>query len=380
VSTLDPLGRSSLPALDGLRAIAVFLVIGLHLGYSRIPGYLGVLGFFVLSGFLITWLLAREFDTTGAISIRNFYCRRMLRIFPAFYCYLAVFVIYATVNAIPIAASAVASAFFYVSDYSVVFHVPNSFGLAHTWSLSVEEQFYLMWPWILRWQAGHPKRLARGLLCAIVLVQLWRPFLLYVWKAPVAYVLAAFDTQCDALLAGCLLAVLLKMKPASPIWRRLSHSVISPLAPLAALGGSFYLVWRWRALGLSIGGAVAPYAFAILILQLILLSDRAPWSWLNWPVLRYLGRISYPLYLYHLVTMRLGLTLTKAYPLPIQIAAGLAITIATASLSYFVVEKPFLRWKRRVASPSPAPNVLARSASASLVSSSILTAGTRNSG
>jgi peptidoglycan/LPS O-acetylase OafA/YrhL len=343
VRALDPLHRSSLPALDGLRAIAVFLVIGLHLGYSRIPGYLGVMGFFVLSGFLITWLLIREFDATGAISIRGFYRRRMLRIFPAFYVYLALYSIYLAVNAIPVAPRAIARAFFYVSDYSAL---SSAFGLQHTWSLSVEEQFYLLWPWIYRWQAGHPQRLARGLLCAMVLVQLWRPFLLYVRKAPEFYVMHAFDTQCDALLAGCLLAVLLKMKPASPIWRLLSRSVYSPLAPLAALGGCFYLVWRWRAVGLSIGSAVAPYACAILMLQLILMSARAPWSWLNWSVLRYLGRISYPLYLYHLVTMRLAMTWTKGYPLAIQIAAGLAVTIATASLSYFLVEKHFLRFYR----------------------------------
>jgi peptidoglycan/LPS O-acetylase OafA/YrhL len=353
LNALDPLRRSTLPALDGLRAIAVFMVIGLHLGYSRIPGYLGVLGFFVLSGFLITWLLGKELDATGSISIRGFYRRRMLRIFPAFYVYLAVYLTYTAVSAIPIAAGAVASAFFYVSDYSVVFHVPNSFGLEHTWSLSVEEQFYLLWPWIFRWQAGQPKRLARGLLCAMVVVQLWRPVLVYVLNAPERYVTHAFEAQCDALLAGCLLAVLLKMKPGGAIWSSLLfRSVYSPLGPLAALGGSFYLVWRWRALGLSIGAAVAPYAFAILMLQMIMLSARAPWSWLNWAALRYLGRISYPLYLYHLVTMRMGLTWTKAYPLPIQIAAGLAVTIAAASLSYFLVEKPFLRWKTPAASRS----------------------------
>ncbi len=345
MNPLDPLHRSSLPALDGLRAIAVFLVIGLHMGYSRIPGYLGVLGFFVLSGFLITWLLIGEFHRTGSVSIRGFYRRRMLRIFPAFYGYLAVYLIYMAMNATPVKVGAVASAFFYVSDYSAASAV---FGLQHTWSLSVEEQFYLLWPWIFSWHAGHLKRLGCGLLCAMFLVQLWRPFLLYVWKAPELYVMHAFDTQCDALLAGCLLAVLLKMKPASPIWSLLSRSVYSPLASLAALGGSFYLVWRSRAVGLSIGSAIAPYACAILMLQLILLSARAPWSWLNWSVLRYLGRVSYPLYLYHLVTMRLGFTWTKAYPLPIQIAAGLAVTIGTASLSYFLVERPFLRWRGRL--------------------------------
>src|SRR5258706_9564832 len=288
VNALDPLRRSWLPALDGLRAIAVFSVIGLHMGYSRIPGYLGVLGFFVLSGFLITWLLIREFDTTGAISIRDFYCRRMLRIFPAFYCYLAIYLIYAAVNAIPIAAGTVASVFFYVSDYFVVFQPPANFGLEHTWSLSVEEQFYLLWPWIFRWQAGHPKRLARGLLCAMVLVQLWRPFLLYVLKAPERHAMRAFDAQCDALLAGCLLAVLLKMKPASRVWSLLAPSGYSPLAPLFALGGSFYLVWRWGAPGLSIGAAVGSSAFAILMLQLMLLSAPAPWSCLNWPTLPFL--------------------------------------------------------------------------------------------
>jgi len=116
----------------------VFLVIGLHLGYSWIPGYLGVLGFFVLSGFLITWLLIGEFETAGAISIRAFYCRRMLRIFPAFYVYLAIYLIFMALNAIPVVPGAVAGAFFYVSDYS---SLSSSFGLQHTWSLSVEEQF-----------------------------------------------------------------------------------------------------------------------------------------------------------------------------------------------------------------------------------------------
>ena len=81
------LNLPNIPALDGMRAVAVFLVIIYHFGFDRVPGGLGVLIFFVLSGFLITWLLLKENDSTGQVSIRGFYIRRALRIFPAFYCF-----------------------------------------------------------------------------------------------------------------------------------------------------------------------------------------------------------------------------------------------------------------------------------------------------
>lgn len=84
------LRRRHLPALDGLRAVAVFVVITYHFFGGPIPGNLGVSAFFVLSGFLITWLLLKEYDADGTISLRNFYTRRVLRIFPAYYFFVAV--------------------------------------------------------------------------------------------------------------------------------------------------------------------------------------------------------------------------------------------------------------------------------------------------
>src|SRR5437867_7415366 len=89
VSVAAALGGSRLPALDGLRAVAVFVVMAYHFGIAAVPGDLGVSAFFVLSGFLITWLLLKEHRATGGMSLRQFYTRRVLRIFPAYYAFIA---------------------------------------------------------------------------------------------------------------------------------------------------------------------------------------------------------------------------------------------------------------------------------------------------
>src|SRR6267378_2769496 len=141
----------SIPALDGIRAIAVFLVILYHLSIQRallvFPGPLGVLIFFVLSGFLITWLLIKEEEKYGSISLKGFYRRRALRIFPAFYVFWIVAVASRLVaHGRDVPWSQAISAFFYVSNYlHAIFH-PTPDYMIHTWSLSAEEQFYLLWP------------------------------------------------------------------------------------------------------------------------------------------------------------------------------------------------------------------------------------------
>jgi peptidoglycan/LPS O-acetylase OafA/YrhL len=142
----------SIPALDGIRAIAVFLVIFYHLSNERplpvFPGPLGVLGFFVLSGFLITWLLIKEQEKTGSISLGGFYRRRALRIFPAFYVFwiLAVGSHWLVHGAKNVPWSQALSAFFYVSNYfHAMIHSSPEF-IIHTWSLSAQEQFYMLWP------------------------------------------------------------------------------------------------------------------------------------------------------------------------------------------------------------------------------------------
>src|SRR5690242_8294288 len=205
----------AIPALDGIRAICVFLVIFYHLGFERtlpfVPGPLGVLGFFVLSGFLITWLLLKEHEKSGSISLRGFYRRRALRIFPAFYVFwlLAVGSRLLAHGEGQLPWSQAFSAFFYVSNYFHAILHPSPDFILHTWSLSAEEQFYLLWPLTFLVFARKRRRLIAFLSLLIAAIWVHRIHLWIVAHAAY-YVTYAFDTRADALLVGCLLALVLK--------------------------------------------------------------------------------------------------------------------------------------------------------------------------
>src|SRR5881628_2466461 len=135
-----------LPALDGLRAVAVFTVIVYHFGIAAVPGDLGVSAFFVLSGFLITWLLLREHAANGTVSLTRFYTRRVLRIFPAYYAFLALSFAIDHLRHDPWSPALRNSAIVYLINYFNAFNGHPNTSIAHAWSLAIEEQFYLLWP------------------------------------------------------------------------------------------------------------------------------------------------------------------------------------------------------------------------------------------
>jgi peptidoglycan/LPS O-acetylase OafA/YrhL len=152
-----------IPAFDGLRAIAVLPVVPLHVGVSTLPnshllyeltrGWFGVDLFFVLSGFLITWILLAELDDTGTIDIKRFYSRRFLRLGPAYASMLMAMLIGAAIfeplalTRVPRVLPAIIT---YTYNYQIAAGGSHVDGLVVVWSLWVEEQFYLVWPWILR--------------------------------------------------------------------------------------------------------------------------------------------------------------------------------------------------------------------------------------
>src|SRR5438093_1124683 len=159
-----------LPALDGLRAVAVFTVIVYHFGINAVPGDLGVSAFFVLSGFLITWLLLREHAANGTVSLRRFYTRRVLRIFPAYYAFLAVSFAIDSVRGQPWGSSLGLSSLFYLVNYYNALNGHPVTSIAHAWSLGIEEQFYLLWPMLLllllRGGAARAARVLTGVVVA----------------------------------------------------------------------------------------------------------------------------------------------------------------------------------------------------------------------
>ncbi len=345
------LAHSHLPILDGVRAIAVFLVILYHFGFESTGGAVGVLIFFVLSGFLITWLLLKENSKTGDVSIRSFYKRRALRIFPAFYAYFFLALAIDLVRGREVPWAHAISAFLYYSNYfGGLVHPPPSF-VSHTWSLAVEEQFYLLWPcifWLLR---KNPRRLAWATAAIIGGVWIHRALLYRVVGVDQGYVYRAFDTRFDHLLIGCLLAILLHGKMLQGFWDAVCSSRLLLIPTVALLMLSIRQELTSFTYRNVIGFAVDPVLVAIAIVQLLSWRRSMPCSWLDLAPIAYLGRISYSLYLYQELTLYTARRLTAAYPVPVQLVFGVAATVFLASCSYFVIERPFLKLKDRLGKP-----------------------------
>lgn len=335
-----------IPALDGLRAVAVFLVIISHFGFVMVPGAHGVMIFFVLSGFLITWLLLKENERDGTISLTGFYKRRTLRIFPAFYAYsfILIALLAATGRAVPWPHAW--SALFYTSNYySAINGDPNN-GFSHTWSLATEEQFYLLWPLVFLLLRTNLRKMTAFLAGLIALVWIHRAVLCFAFHVDQAYIYAAFDTRLDELMVGCLLAVLLRRRVLTSFWRSVSANALFPLVTIALLAISIYggeaCVDRYRDV---FGFAIEPPLVAILIVQLIALSSTRLWGWTECGVMKFLGRISYSLYLYQQLALHPVTKALAAYPVIVQLAGSILIILILATISHYVIERPFLKLK-----------------------------------
>jgi peptidoglycan/LPS O-acetylase OafA/YrhL len=326
--------RPHIPSLDGIRAVSVLIVILYHGGIEWVPGDLGVSSFFVLSGFLITWLLFKEEDRTGTVSLKSFYVRRLLRIFPAYYAFFAVSIAFDYIRGYRWDHALIYSGLLYVTNYYNALHGHPPSAIAHAWSLAIEEQFYLLWPFLFLTF----RRRKEFLISAIVMVCLWRSYLYGFRGVSTAYVYNAFDTRFDNLAIGCLLATLLHAGKL-PRWM----SKPSNLIALAALG--LLVISRSFSPQLyhyTLGFTVDALLISIVIVQAIMLHDSGLWKALEYPASRYIGKISYPMYLYHIWAIGAALRLHKL-PIP----SALLITVLLASGSYYVIEKPFLRLKSR---------------------------------
>jgi peptidoglycan/LPS O-acetylase OafA/YrhL len=343
----DLLASDQLPALDGLRAVAVAAVMVFHFGAASFYwAKLGVTLFFVLSGFLITLLLIRERERTGSVSLRNFYIRRALRIFPAYYVFLLLSFGWMLIEGLDIPAALVLSAGFYVLNYVQAFGAFRNTPVSHGWTLGVEEQFYLLWPAMLR--AAWNRKLAPEALVGFALgaILLWRVILVAGDLVPDGYQYYAFDTQFDALLVWCGLALCVRRD-----WvQRTAHAIsVTPIAPLLtviilAAGHQIPLdVWY-----LTIGNFFDALLLAILLVQMMMLHPHPAWRWIQWRWVRFLGAISYPLYLYH----QLGRRIVDSIWQPrfaVWIVVATTVSLALAIGSYYFVEKPFLKLKTRFA-------------------------------
>ena len=353
------------PALDGLRGVAVVLVVLSHadttlpdgrpvpLPYRLLHGgFLGVDLFFVLSGFLITALLLEEANA-GGVRPGAFYARRALRLLPALYLFLAVHAVYAWRAGLHAGneRSSILRAVLYVSNWQSADRLLSvSDGMGHLWSLAVEEQFYLGWPLLLvLLLAIDPRRRALPwvLSVAVVGIGIHRAVL---WQHGLTWIplFVRTDTRADALLLGALGAVLWhRGAPARPERLATTGTVAALLALVIVLFARHDLAWMY------LGGLTAFAICAGLVVVAVAETDSVLSRALAHPGLRRLGRVSYGLYLWHLLVFSaVRRWVDPAVPVVPRLLLALAISAGCTAISWTVVERPALRMKRRFTAPS----------------------------
>ena len=346
----ENLALKTMPGLNGARAIAALLVVFHHwtpLLHSKnafvdlSPGPYAVIFFFVLSGFLITTLLLREEVREGSVDIRAFWVRRLLRILPAFYVCLTLQAI--LIKSLP---PDIIASFAYVNNYYQAIRGWGYSVVEHSWSLSVEEQFYFLWPLAFLFFAHNRKALKRYLVVGIAAVEVAR-FAGNHFGIPLLYRYFAFEFRCDALMIGCYMAIKLKELARVPNWMLNPALGVGLVALFPALMFPFKNRLLVDKLIAPFGYSIGAYASALLIIQIV---AYAP-AFLTNPVMNYLGSLSYSIYLYHVML----LDLTSHLMGHMNTAAVLALyvfgTIAVASLSHHLIEKPFMKLRTRAPLP-----------------------------
>jgi peptidoglycan/LPS O-acetylase OafA/YrhL len=358
------------PALDGVRALAVAAVVLFHAGVPGLSGgFLGVDAFFVLSGFLITSLLLAEHARRGRIGLAAFWGRRVRRLLPALLLVL-VFVALAGRYLLPsvevrLLRGDALAALFYVANWRMIYRGSDYFAqtsapsaLQHTWSLGIEEQFYLLWPLVvvglLAWltvrygrhaprtrrDPGRAARLALLAVCllgaaasALTAAALYRP-------TDVNRSYFGTDSRAEALLIGCALAVTLVLWPGAAARRR------HPVLGLLAVAGALCVGWAWtHADGTSewlYRGGLAGIALAVAaVLAHAVVSPASPTArLLALPPLVWLGRISYGVYLWHWPLFQFVNATHTGLTGPRLLAVRLLLALVIPIVSFLAIEEP----------------------------------------
>ena len=314
-----------IPSLDGLRAISILLVVLGHLAISNhapavfLRSYAseGVRIFFVISGFLITSILCKEEARTSTIDLKTFYLRRAYRIFPAAFVFMTIIVIFYWRD---FRWYNIVTAFLYLANFDN--SRPWFFG--HLWSLGVEEQFYLLWPGVLK--QWHRHRIA--ILVGVIALDPVGQGILYYFKVPSGSV-GGFPGAAGSLAAGCLLAMLAprlpKINPYLALVMMLAVAFL-PLFPLDTKGRTLFVIFILDPiLHLSIAG---------VLLHVV----QVPYRILNIRPVSWLGKISYSLYLWQQPFC--------ANPW-LRSIGWISLALVLACLSYYLVELPMLRRREK---------------------------------
>jgi peptidoglycan/LPS O-acetylase OafA/YrhL len=328
-----------IPSLDGLRGIAILLVIVCHLTLvaTSLPnhlsaflaglGGLGVRIFFVLSGLLITSILLEEKRRSG-IRLGRFYIKRTMRIFPPYYFMIWCLTFLGAVGWVQVGNGDILSALTYTANY----HVP-SWALGHAWSLSVEEQFYLLWPaclLLLKMRTATKVAIFVVIVCPLIRYAYWL-------STGNVYTMFRFESIADSLAVGCLLAC-------RPLHRNFSGAVAA-LIVLGVLGLNYLSMTRLYDVFLLLGVTLSNFGIAISIHWAVMNHEGRVGRLLNSRVLSYVGIVSYSIYLWQQVFLN-----PEPGPLSFRFPINLLLVAGASLFSFYVVERPSLRFRQWVLS------------------------------
>jgi peptidoglycan/LPS O-acetylase OafA/YrhL len=352
----DSFRSSSLyiPSLDGMRAIAFFFVFIAHAQpFKVLPGGFGVTVFFFLSGYLITSLLREEARKTRTISLKSFYLRRVLRIFPP--CYLTVIIVTALAAAGTLynreSYASLVSAFLYFSNYWNILGRNLPAGLGILWSLAVEEHYYLLFPllyaWFVRRSIG--RRHQAAVLIALCLAALaWRCYRSFVMHSSWENIYEGTDTRFDSILAGCVLAIVANPRLDDRVEWLTKHAVA------LAWGGAAIIVLCFAYRNPLFRDTVRYTLLEIGLMPIFFFVTLPRRNFvvrcLEWRVLRHLGQLSYSMYLIHHTLFHHFYHYYR--PSVLLAAAILVLTVVYAQAMRTFVELPIQRmrgrWMRRL--------------------------------
>jgi peptidoglycan/LPS O-acetylase OafA/YrhL len=339
-------GNNRIPSLDGFRAISIILVLIHHNPYNKnsfLPpiyweiahyGYMGVTIFFVISGLLITYLLLKEQEATGRIDIKNFYVRRVLRIFPVFFLYTFFVIAWGHVENLGITSKDLLHAF----TFTVNFNLKNTnWFVGHFWSLSVEEQFYIFWPLIFFIFRKRLKVVLGVLITYSCIVRL----ITYKYPELEMPLLSPFFSSSDSIMIGAFGGVLLFENAAINNLKGVKSyllQIISIVLILAVLCSQHrnYLPF----IIIPIGNTIMSVSILLLILTNISPSNRVAFKFLNNKVIVHIGVLSYSIYVWQQFFMKGEQFIWRVFPF-----SFVAIYIVSLT-SYYLWETQFLKLRK----------------------------------
>ena len=367
--------KGYIPTLDGWRAIAILGVMVSHAGHSYSAalgrqsvfdrfalGTHGVNLFFAISGLLITSRLLEEWDNSGSISLKRFYVRRAFRILPPALLYLSCVALLGILGLLPVVREELAAATLFFRNYlpPILGAHGAGFFTSHYWSLGVEEHFYLFWPALLIF-AGRKRALPVAIAIAVLIAlwrhaEAWREIMLYNAIQPTYF--ARSDTRIDSIMWGVVAALALSR----PDVRGLVEKYLSTIVYLAFVALYGVITYRYGTRPTFWEASIVP----ILIVGTVLRPRSVLGRVLENPVMRWIGRLSYSLYLWEFFFVYypgVPTTLGVWQTFPVNLIAA----VACATGSYYLVERPLIRVGHRLAPAMPRDALDERSAAAPVV-------------